>query len=584
MNLSPKARIAVLSLPLSDEFTLVPDVSALAVQQALEQLDGQRLDLVLLPQYAVKESSDPAEQSKLELLYAFAGRNGCYIVFNSLRETDEGRRCVSTIIGRNGSFQGEYVKTHRLEGMDIELSLGDDLPVFALDFGRVALMAGSDLFIPEVAEMYSIKGAELLLCSLGTQVLRDDTEIHRQLKGRAVANYCFVAASAYASDQPMYMASNVSVMHANPAHIDVTGDASATFNAFGLGKHTGRAAAYDLRGETIASTGRESGYAVCELPMEKKRDASRYLFGIGCILTHQNERGVFRELGRPAVYDGKRYPVEKPVFGFVHIGYQQTILSRQDDWYVGILAQVEEAAKRSDIVVCSEYSRGDNGQAETVGLPEFLQGCSELARTYRCYVAVNEALQGMNTSLLFDRDGGLVHKHQKVNPLNMMYEKKLPAGDAIDVVETDFGRIGFMICADTYCQEIPRIHALKGAEIILIQSQSWGYDANAINEGFSRAWAIENCAFVVMSNFPTSQVAHRTNVIDPTGETVFATNYDRAGLYTFQLDLEAVRRKPSYMLEDGIVRQDFTYRSRIMHARRPELYGLLTGSAEEARL
>ncbi|MDF2722428.1 MAG: carbon-nitrogen hydrolase [Paenibacillus sp.] len=585
-------QIAVVALAIEDRVELVPDVPVQAVERVLQQLEGRGADLILFPQYttgagrvdshgeAVAMAEEEAEAERIpELLTAFAVRNRCYVVYNELRAVGERNRCVSVVTGRDGSFVGEYVKSHSVDGIDIPLELGDHLPVFELDFGKVALLAGSDLLVPELAELYSIAGADLLLCSLGTQLLRDDTETHRLLKGRAVADYCWVAASTYASTDALYMTNNVEAFHtADAGQIDVSKDAGATFNAFGLGKHAGRAAVFDTRGETIASTGRESGCAIVQLDLERKRNLAKYNYGTGRLLIHQNERGVFRELASRAEYSEKRYPCEKPAISFVHMGYKDTIRTiGNDDDYRKVLASIGQAAAYSDMVICSEYSRGDNGKTETAGLRRFLQGCSDIAGRCRCYVAVNDVVDGFNTTLLFGRDGSLLHTYRKVNTLGMMYHNKLPAGDEIGVVELDFATVGFMICADSYCQEIPRILALKGAEVIVLQSQSWGYDANAINEGMSRAWAIENAAYVLMSNFPSSQVAHRSNVIDPTGETIFATTYNKEGLYTFRLDLDAVRSKPLYELDGRTVRKRHDMRARLMKARRPELYGLLAG-------
>lgn len=582
-----KATIAVVAPAIGDELGLVPDVPRQAVEDVLRELEGGGADLVLFPQYTIsgggREASgesgaaDPAA-GKLASLRSFAVRNRCYIAYNELRETAESSRCVSVILGRDGRPVGEYVKTHRIDGMDVPLELGDDMPVFELDFGKVALLAGSDLYIPELAELYSLAGAELLLCSLGPQILRDDTEIHRLLKGRAVADYCWVAASAYASRDKLYMTNNVEVYHNDATEIDVSGDASATFNAFGLGKHAGRAAVYDTRGETVASTGRESGCAVARLDLGRKRELAQYNYGTGRLLAHQNERGVFRDIAVRAEYAGRTYPCEKPVIGFVHMSYRDTIrTSGNDSDYSNVLDRIGQAARGADMVVCSEHSRSDGSATETPGLRRFLRRCSDIARDNRCYVAVNDVMDGGNTTLLYGRGGEQLLAYRKVNPLGMMYHNRLPAGSELPVVELDFATVGFMICADSYCQEIPRILALKGAEVIVLQSQSWGYDANAINEGVSRAWAVENAAYVVMSNFPSTQVAQRSNVIDPTGETVFATNYDLEGVYMCRLDIEAVRGKPSFVLDGGIVRRQFDFRGRLMKARRPELYGRLAG-------
>ncbi|MFC5653249.1 carbon-nitrogen hydrolase family protein [Paenibacillus solisilvae] len=575
-----KARIIVTSLPINDGIRFLPELAQQAVEKELAEIQGRDIDLVLFPQYtAIEEEHNAGQAGIVQLLHHFAQKNRCYVVYNVLRKSGERQSCVSVITDRDGKVVGEYIKTHRIEGLDLDLLLGSETPVFELDFGKVALLAGTDLYFPEVAEIYSVKGAELLLCSLGPSILRDDTEIQRLLKGRSVADYVYVAASSYSSEETLYMASNVELYHGANREIDISGSLSESFNAFGLGKHTGRAIVYDMRGEIIAGTGRESGHAEGQLDLHRKRNLIQYNFGTGGILFHQNERGIFEALGRPYNQEQARQFVSKPVVSLVHIPYKDTFQNTAEDWYKPILEKIKLAAGRgSDLVVCSEYSRGDDGRPQTEGLDELLQGCSLISRDYGCYIAINEGIDGMNTSLLFGRDGAIIHKYVKVNPLNMMYQKMLPAGEVIEPVELDFGKVGFMICADSYCQEIPRVHALKGADMIILQTQSWGYDANAINEGVARAWAIENHMTILTNGFPTSQVTHRSNVIDPTGETVFASDYAKEDIYTVAIDLEVVRNRPSFKLVDSKVTRESDLRERLMQARRPELYApLATG-------
>jgi len=567
--LTAKARIAVTAVAAHDDVSLAPVLAPGAIEDRLASLAGQSPDLVLLPQYSVQSDTDE------EKLRRFAADNRCYVVYNLLRA---GNRCVSVLLDRAGAPLGEYVKSHRVDGLDFpDLVLGDDFPIFELDFGKVAVLAGTDILIPEIAEIYSVKGAEILLVQLGPQVLRDDAESQRLLKARAIADYVYVAAASYASVDPLYMASNVELYHADQREIVIGDDWRETFNVSGLGKHAGRAVIYDLRGEIVGGTGRESGTSVCELDLQRKRSLRSYNYGTGCILFHQNERGVFRDLGRGYAPERRSYDISNPVLSMVQLPYKDTFQNTASDWYAPILATIEQAAQRhSDLIVCSEYSRGDGLTVTTSGLDVFLQGCSRIAAQYACYVAVNEVLDGMNSSIVFGRDGKEIHRHAKVNPLNMMYENKPPAGELIEPVELDFGKVGFMICADSYCQEIPRVYGIKDTDLVVLQTQSWGYDANAINEGVARAWAIENSLFVATCCFPSSQTTHRSNVIDPTGETVFASDYDLSGIYTTRINLDAGREKTSFIYENGRIFRDTAFRERLMRARRPELYVLLS--------
>ncbi|NSW89088.1 MAG: carbon-nitrogen hydrolase family protein [Firmicutes bacterium] len=522
---------------------------------------------------------------KEELFSKHARENNCYVVYNTLVRNNGRNACISKIIGRDGRFIGEYVKTHKIEGLDIDLALGSDMPVFELDFGKVGLMAGTDIFIPELAEIYSIKGAEILLCSLGVWPLRDDTEQNYLLRGRAIADYFYVAASAYASHTGMYMTNNYELLNReNGYSIE---QLEKSFNSNGLGRHTGRAAVYDLRGDVIASTGREKGFIICEIDLSKKRQIEKYIYGYGSIVYHQNQRGIFKDILKSSTYEKKVYSVEKPVIGFVQMSYSDTISSNEKSWYIKQCDYINSIASKCDIVICSEFSTMEynpKGRIKVEFQDEKISMYSACARNNKCYIAVNDCFDGINTTLLFDRSGNIIHKYEKVNTCTMMYNKELPTGIEIEIVELDFGKVGFVICADSYCQEIPRILGLKGAEIIINQTQSWGYDANSINEGVFRAWAIENCAYIVTCAFPSSQVKLRSNIIDATGETVFASNYDLEGAYIAQIDMNAVREKVSFVYREGKVIKDFNFRNRIMEARRPELYTLLNGEKHKGEI
>jgi len=587
-----EVKLVVVSMPISEEIRPVPFVSCEAVRCALEGIMDEKPDLILFPQYTVNDNGTAEEACKIRLLHEFAVKNGCYVVYNVFREKEGQKRCISIIIDRSGNIEGEYVKTHSVDGLDESLSLGSEMPVFELDFGKVALLSGTDIYFPELSEIYSIKGAEILLCSMGPLMLRDDAEIQKLLKARAIADYMFIAAATYASDKKMYMASNFELMNLG-SDVVVGNDASEkyfnsdidnpgineSFNSWGLGRHTGRAVVYDLRGEMIASTGRESGFVSCRINLQKKRKITDYLFGTGCILFHQNQRGVFKELLNDACYCRGDYSVKKPVISMVYVNYLDTIKNFNKNTYDKTLDLVGKAASKSDLVICAEYSKMEEGTPQNPEeIDRFVEKCSSIAKENNCYISINDVIDRRNKTVLFGRDGRIIVKYQKVNPLTAMYEKKFEAaGNDINVYELDFGKVGLMICADSYCQEIPRILALKGAEMVILQSQSWGFDAGAINEGISRAWAIENCIYFLMANFPSSQIVHRSNLIDPTGETVLASAYDREGIYGTEVDFDAVRKKTSFMYRDGKVVKDYSFRARIMKGRRPELYGLLGG-------
>lgn len=573
--MTQKPIIAALSIGINEKNFELPLVTEAELQRALDGITGNKPDLVLLPQFVIGKD-DSSSVNKRRFLAGFAKENSCYVVYNYY----ENGYSVSEILDRNGEPCGQYQKTHRIDGIDPKLLLGDQLPVFQLDFGKVALIAGSDLYFPEVAESYSIFGAEILLCSIGIEPLRDDTQIQRLLHARAVMDFMFVVSATYASDKPMYMTNNYDAMHKATVQDYEKIDGADRMNSNGIGLLPGRASIYDLRGELICCSGRDAGAAVCALPMVMKRESKKYIFGLGHPVWHQNERGVFDDLTKAFTFTRKNYPVKKPVITFAHMTYRDTI----GDWnadsgqtvnYQKLFAYMREAASYSDMVVFSELSARTNTMTA-----ELKARYSKIAAENNCYILINQEINERNISVLFDRAGEEILAYEKVNGLCFMYDKIDKVGRELPVVELDFATVGVMVCADSYCQDIPHIYALKGAELIIIQSQSWGADAAHINEGFSRAFAIENGVTVLMSNFASSQVVHRTNIIDPTGETIFASGYDREGLYSVKVDVDAVINHESFVYRDGMIKRSYDFRERLMKARRPELYKALTSQRD----
>ncbi|MBI4550391.1 MAG: carbon-nitrogen hydrolase family protein [Candidatus Omnitrophica bacterium] len=87
-----------------------------------------------------------------------------------------------------------------------------------------------------------------------------------------------------------------------------------------------------------------------------------------------------------------------------------------------------------------------------------------------------------NTAVLIDSQGEIVLKYHKINELTV--EQPFYAiGQTLNVIDTEFGKIGVNICADNYMDGLPIGHALArmGAQIILSPS-SWTVDYKVTEE------------------------------------------------------------------------------------------------------
>ena len=96
------------------------------------------------------------------------------------------------------------------------------------------------------------------------------------------------------------------------------------------------------------------------------------------------------------------------------------------------------------------------------------QRIQDLARKYGVMIAIGldekDGTRLYDSAILVDRSGKLLWKHRKINVLPELMTPPYSEGDPseINVVETEYGRIAFLICADTFTDNFfQRIRDLK---------------------------------------------------------------------------------------------------------------------------
>jgi predicted amidohydrolase len=99
-----------------------------------------------------------------------------------------------------------------------------------------------------------------------------------------------------------------------------------------------------------------------------------------------------------------------------------------------------------------------------------------------------------NTAVLIDRNGNLAGKYRKTSLPREEIDGGVTPGNSFPVFDTDFGRIGIMICWDVTFPEPARALAQQGAEVIFLPI--WGG-----NVKLAQARAIENQVYVVSSTY-----------------------------------------------------------------------------------
>ncbi len=153
----------------------------------------------------------------------------------------------------------------------------------------------------------------------------------------------------------------------------------------------------------------------------------------------------------------------------------------------------------------------------------------EYARRRQAWIAAGlyerEGAAIYNTAVLLDRQGRVAGRYRKVYLPREEIEGGLTPGNDYPVFQTDFGKVGMMICWDLQYADPARNLALRGAELILLPI--WGG-----NEALPKARAIENQVFLAASGYN-----HPTYILDPEGHTLAsAPERGQAAVATLELN------------------------------------------------
>lgn len=133
----------------------------------------------------------------------------------------------------------------------------------------------------------------------------------------------------------------------------------------------------------------------------------------------------------------------------------------------------------------------------------FLTGIRKAAAELGIMVAVGVDVRGETApdvhiaSVLIDSTGEILHVHHKSVFWDYEYTLFTPGTKQLEVIDSRIGRIGQLLCADGIVPEVPRILALKGAEILVNSLNSRGPDEMRVHEPLR---SIENHVWHVAAN------------------------------------------------------------------------------------
>ncbi len=241
-----------------------------------------------------------------------------------------------------------------------------------------------------------------------------------------------------------------------------------------------------------------------------------------------------------------------------------------------ILALTEQAAnKGAGLIIFPElaltgYNPGLLGErlvrlARTAN-DEPIQRLARAAGEHRVHLVVGfierRAIPGVvyNSIVICGQDGSVMRTYAKSHLFSAENLYFRP-GASLEILRTNWGTLGPMICMDIGYPEVARILSLQGAELLIAPS-AWIKEDEDIWPVHLQARALDSLAFVAGVNRVGAEgdlnFIGQSMVVDPRGH-VLATLDDQEGMLILTIDMDDVSAA----------------RRRALHwtGRRPELYG-----------
>lgn len=515
-------------------------------------------DLVVLPHLPYLSFRSSAAATELAPFLAFARERRTYLAF-ALTEVDGAATYHTAVLAdREGRICGRYRKTHAFP--DDQIALGSELPVFVTDFGKVGLTVSTDIYFPEIYMVLSMNGADVLTWHDYPERLRDHSGWEPLLMARCLDSHAHLATAMYA-DPRTYITHN--------------------YESGMPGAAWGRSMILNRVGTPIADTGYADGNATARVDLDRRKvdvyDTYRQAENI-FFVNNTGDRSALRPVAEP--YRPPLLPAYAKRTCRIAVG----TFARADMWRPALVPEAmlrlidQAVALKPDLLLLSE--QGANVQDETTR--QVLRTVAEKAAAMQCYIAIGGVGDQEQSSILrvWDRTGKEIYGEP------LYWVKGFPE---IKVFDTDFGRVGAYECGDLYIWEIQRVLALLGADLLIDASQMWGASGRT-NETMLRARALDNAVWIACAHWLSSDPSLRSLIIDPYGQIMASSVYQRAGLIHYDIDLAdkrvfyAGRKKeqvtpgttdiPSYY-SDNLPEQQPGWSEMLFRARRPELYGII---------
>lgn len=203
------------------------------------------------------------------------------------------------------------------------------------------------------------------------------------------------------------------------------------------------------------------------------------------------------------------------------------------------------ALDKPDIILLPEIFLQNTGYSsskeETAEKADFLpeggeitQFLSRKSKEHKAYIFASywrrdEKNRRYNSAVLFDRKGAVVGAYDKVFPTVGEMEGGTIPGKEAKIFQTDFGRVGAIICFDLNFQELLEEYKSKGVELLCMLS------------AFRGGFMVKAGAFKYQIFIATSTPGENSVIVDPLGRVLAESSaYGRIIFTKINLDSQIV--------------------------------------------
>ncbi len=220
-----------------------------------------------------------------------------------------------------------------------------------------------------------------------------------------------------------------------------------------------------------------------------------------------------------------------------------------------IMAIKEAAGQGADLILFPEvhlteffpqYPKRDVSSYALKIESDVVKGFCNACRDHKIMAAPNIYLEEngkcYDASILIDKTGQIIGIQKMVH---VAYADKFfetdyytPADDGFKVFETEYGKIGIVVCFDRHYPESIRTEALMGADLILIPTVNTLQEPMELFEQEIRVQAFQNSVYVAMANRVGNEgemdFAGESLIVSPQGETLMKAD-DKPGLVYLEI-------------------------------------------------